>query len=231
MATVLIVDDDVFFTRLVKDLVNRMGHRPVSVNSGQAALERARTEAPDLMITDMMMQPMDGLELCRRIRAQPATASLPVIMMSSREGLALRIQTADLGITALLAKPFDIPEMEARIRRVLSAREEAPPAGRLSGDLSSLELTVIVQGLNLQRKTGCLTIEGSEVHPEVKIWFEKGEVHSATSEAGEGREILSSLATRKSGRFVFDAHTVLPPDQDLRLNFLDVVLILGGDEP
>ncbi|MDF1565572.1 MAG: response regulator [Deltaproteobacteria bacterium] len=235
MATVLIVDDDVFFTRLIKDLVSRMGHRPVTVNSGEAALERLPAEDPELLITDHLMHPMDGLELCRRVRELPAFVDLPILMITARQGLDIWEKGAGLGVVAVIEKPFEFPELEARVRRLLAASARAlpaPRAGRLEGDLESLELTVLVQGLNLQRKTGCLTIEGSGDAPEVRIWFEKGEVHSVTSEerpTEEGKALLAGLSTRREGAYVFEANTVLPPDPNLRMNFFDVVLLLGGD--
>ena len=117
MRTILIVEDEAPLRELLVDLVADAGYRSVQAIHGRQALTLVEQERPDLVLADVMMPVLNGAELCRILKAQPSTASIPVILMSAA-GPAL----ADgAGADAFVDKPFHLNELEALVRRCLHA--------------------------------------------------------------------------------------------------------------
>lgn len=106
MAEILIVDDEPDVRFVLKLAFEAAGHRIVEAHQGVAALERVDDSRPDLVVTDIMMPVLDGLELIRRLRSNPGTATIPILVLSSRA-------TAASGADAALAKPFRAHEVLA----------------------------------------------------------------------------------------------------------------------
>jgi CheY-like chemotaxis protein len=115
MATILIVEDEEPIREIVALVLRDAGHRTFQATHGAQALELVAEEHPDLVISDIMMPVLSGGELCRRLKAEPKTRSIPVILMS-----AAGCKTADgTGRDAFLAKPFELDELEALVQRWL----------------------------------------------------------------------------------------------------------------
>jgi CheY-like chemotaxis protein len=104
MATILVVDDEQPVVDLLTDMLEDEGHTVVSAYNGRIALEMVAHQQPDLVISDVMMPFVDGIQLCRRLREEHDAKSLPVILMSA----ALPPDLASCGANAFLGKPFDI---------------------------------------------------------------------------------------------------------------------------
>lgn len=116
MATILVVDDDAHLREVVQYALEREGHQVILAENGEQGLERALDGGIDLMVLDVMMPEMDGLEVCRQLRAK---SSLPVIFLSSRDDEVDRIVGLELGGDDYVAKPFSPRELVARVRAVL----------------------------------------------------------------------------------------------------------------
>src|SRR3984957_9156427 len=99
MPKILIVDDEPDERFLIRRMFERAGHEVVEADNGAAALDIVRESPPDLVVTDMMMPVMDGAELIRRLRCEPATAGIPILVASSDSHLAV-------GADAVIAKPY-----------------------------------------------------------------------------------------------------------------------------
>ena len=91
-----------------------------------------REAPPDLLILDLNLPVVDGTEVCRLIRARPATAMLPIIMLTARTGETDRVSGLDLGADDYITKPFSLRELAARVRAVLRRRAGRPRVGRLA---------------------------------------------------------------------------------------------------
>ena len=111
MATILVVDDERPLRDLLVDLFESGGHRAVVAIHGRQALALVGTDRPDLVLSDVMMPLMDGIELCRRLKADADTRAIPVILMSAMGERLARGSQAD----AFIAKPFDLEVMEALV--------------------------------------------------------------------------------------------------------------------
>jgi predicted Zn finger-like uncharacterized protein len=120
-AKILVVEDTEFFRVYLKDLLTDAGFQVTTVKDGMEALERLGAERPDLVVTDLLMPRLNGFELCRKIKDHPATASLPVIMMTevyTKKHYQAEAQQ-DHRADDFLTKPFHPEDLLARIRRLI----------------------------------------------------------------------------------------------------------------
>jgi DNA-binding response OmpR family regulator len=130
MTTVLVVDDEPIVREVVVRYLEREGFRTREAGDGDSARRLIEREAPGLVVLDLMLPGMDGLELCRWIRAR---SDLPVIMLTARGEETDRIVGLELGADDYVAKPFSPRELAVRVRAVLRRAERAPESdGRLA---------------------------------------------------------------------------------------------------
>ena len=132
MPTVLVVDDEPIVRGVVVKYLRREGYRTLEAGDGDAALAIVEHERPDLVVLDLMLPGIDGLAVCRRIRAR---SELPVIMLTARAEEADRIVGLELGADDYVTKPFSPRELAARVKTVLRrARTTVPRDERLTFD-------------------------------------------------------------------------------------------------
>jgi two-component system, OmpR family, alkaline phosphatase synthesis response regulator PhoP len=130
---ILIVEDDPDIAELVGRYLDKAGFITDRVASGREALTAVATQPPELLVLDLMLPHVDGLEVCRVLRANETTAALPIIMLTARAEESERIVGLELGADDYLAKPFSPNELVARVRALLRrAHRAAPPAKTLA---------------------------------------------------------------------------------------------------
>jgi two-component system KDP operon response regulator KdpE len=131
---ILIVDDERQITRVLRTSLQSSGYEVTVANNGMEAYDLFRSVSPDLVITDLAMPEMGGIELTRAIRRLSET---PIIVLSVREQETMKVAALDEGADDYVTKPFSMPELLARVRANLrkTAREEAAPAELTVGDL------------------------------------------------------------------------------------------------
>jgi DNA-binding response OmpR family regulator len=160
MGYVLVVDDDTTVAGVVTDYLHRAGYRTARADDGPAALAAIRADAPDLVVLDLMLPGIDGLEVCRRVRA--TTPDLPVLMLTALNETEDRIAGLEVGADDYLAKPFSPRELmlrvEALLRRTRGAEQRSTvlSAGRITVDTAARratrdgeDLTLTVRELDL----------------------------------------------------------------------------------
>ena len=129
MANILVVDDHVDTCKVLVRLLRHLRHQGVCVHDGEAALRYLQMQRPDLMILDVMMPGMDGMEVLRHVRGEASTASIPVVMFSAVTDSAFREHAISKGATDYWAKAgLDFGELEARLQKLL------PPAAKPVSD-------------------------------------------------------------------------------------------------
>jgi CheY-like chemotaxis protein len=119
MARILIIDDEERNRRLFEVFVKADGHEVQTVASGEAGLAAAASNAPDLILLDLMMPGRDGFEVARALKANPATQAIPVIVISSLDDIASHQRLLSSGIDDFIVKPIDRWELSQRILKVL----------------------------------------------------------------------------------------------------------------
>ena len=118
---VLICDDDELLLDLVQYRLSNRGYEVVTAKDGKEALDRARKVAPDAMLLDAMMPGVDGYEVLRRLREDPALAKIPVIMLTARKQENDILTALELGADDYMVKPFIPEELVARLSRLIGA--------------------------------------------------------------------------------------------------------------
>ena len=122
-AKILVVDDVAKNVKLLVDLLTVKGYSAVSASSGREALAKVEAEQPDLVLLDVVMPEMSGYEVCRKIRENPATEILPVVMVTALDPGEERIKGLDSGADDFLTKPINQAELLARVRSLLRIKE------------------------------------------------------------------------------------------------------------
>ena len=123
---VLVVEDEPDISGLLAFHLEREGYQVVQSRNGLDALQLVRTRMPDLVLLDLMLPGIDGLEVCRRLRQDPATRALPVVMLTAKGEEVDRVLGLELGADDYIVKPFSPKEVIARVRAVL--RRSRPAA-------------------------------------------------------------------------------------------------------
>jgi DNA-binding response OmpR family regulator len=140
---ILVVDDEIESLKLIGLMLQRRGYEIVAARSGAQALERAMTGRPDLAILDVMMPDMDGYEVCRRLRADPATAGMAIIMFTSKTLVDDKVAGFQAGADDYLTKPVHPEELASRIETVLlrtahrRVEETSPARAKIIGFLGA----------------------------------------------------------------------------------------------
>jgi CheY-like chemotaxis protein len=116
---ILVVDDEPYMIRLLQHHIERAGYRMVKATNGREALERIRDERPDLVLMDVMMPEINGLEVLAEVRKRAETRDLPVIMMTANAQRFPREEAEAAGVSAFLTKPFSPTQLMAEVRRQL----------------------------------------------------------------------------------------------------------------
>jgi two-component system phosphate regulon response regulator PhoB len=117
--TVLVVDDERDILELVKYNLDKEGYQVTVVATGEDALVATRTKLPDIVILDLMLPGVDGLEVCRRLKSDPKTSSIPIVMLTAKGEEADVVSGLELGAADYVTKPFSPRVLTARIRAVL----------------------------------------------------------------------------------------------------------------
>ena len=125
-ASILIVDDDPDLLELLRITLKQAGYAPRTAATGKEALSKAKRYPPDLIILDVILPDINGFSVCEELRAQDATAALPVILMTVLPGEFPRLVGKELGTVAFLNKPFEVQEMVAQVNRSLSQHPTSP---------------------------------------------------------------------------------------------------------
>ena len=119
VARILIVEDSADIADLITHYLERAGHTVDRLASGSGVLARAQSNAPDLIVLDLMLPGMDGLLVCQALRAEASTARIPIIMLTARGEEADRIRGLELGADDYVTKPFSPKELVARVAAML----------------------------------------------------------------------------------------------------------------
>lgn len=116
MPRILIVDDDITITELMKALVKMEGHEPTTVNDSLQAMEVAQSVNPDLITLDLMMPGLTGFELCELMKNDPRFAHVPIVIVSARDDAESKERARKAGATDYLTKPFGVDDFIGKIK-------------------------------------------------------------------------------------------------------------------
>jgi DNA-binding response OmpR family regulator len=147
---VLVVEDDEDILKLVKMYLDNEGFKTITALNGADALQKVKSEHPDLLVLDLMLPEIDGLEVCKKLRLAPETAVLPIIILTAKSEESETVAGFELGADDYVAKPFSPRALVARIKALFRRLERHPDYREVSAyqygmlllDPSSHEVTV-----------------------------------------------------------------------------------------
>jgi two-component system phosphate regulon response regulator PhoB len=149
---ILVVEDEADLRGLLEYNLRQAGYDVFSRSTGKAGLDAARVERPDLVVLDLMLPEMPGLDVCKALQREPATRGLPILMLTARSAEVDRVLGLELGAEDYVTKPFSVRELLVRVRKILArhgfaetSKEEAPEelrAGPLRVSLDYHRVTV-----------------------------------------------------------------------------------------
>lgn len=151
--TVLLVDDEESIQKLLAFPLEREGFRVVHARDGEEALERFAEQDVDLVVLDLMLPKLGGLEVCRRIRAEES--AVPIIMLTARGDEVDKIVGLEIGADDYITKPFSIREFMSRVRALLRRAQLPPPSAR--------DEVIERDGLRIDTATRVVTVDGRAV--------------------------------------------------------------------
>jgi DNA-binding response OmpR family regulator len=157
IARILLADDEPNLVWAVQRSLSDEGYEVLTARDGIEALALAERQHPDLIILDITMPRLDGLQVCQRLRRDPELAAVPILFLTARSAVEDRIIGIDEGADDYLSKPFDLRELKARIRGILRRSRSTSAAGDAHPDA---EPCLTVGALTLDLDTCQVTIEG-----------------------------------------------------------------------
>jgi DNA-binding response OmpR family regulator len=153
MSRVLVVEDDKDIADLIVHYLQRAGHVVDTLGSGALVLPRVSSARPDLIVLDVMLPGMDGMQVCEALRHAPSTAAIPIIMLTARGEEGDRIAGLELGADDYVTKPFSPKELVARVAALLRRTERSAPDDILKYGSVTIDIgrhTVVVNGAEVR---------------------------------------------------------------------------------
>jgi CheY-like chemotaxis protein len=229
---ILLVDSDARSLRVVEVSLRKEGYTVACAGDGEAALEFAAAQAPDLVIADTKLPKMDGYALVRGLQDRPELAVVPVIFLSATHSVEDKIRALELGVEDVLTKPVFVRELLARVNVVLARRAQeslaspkvsTPPRTHFSGSISDMTVVDLLQTFEIGRKSGAITFKSGSRRGSV--WFKDGKVVDAEVGTLRGEEAVYRLLVWNEADFEVDFAS---PEREDVVEASTSVLIMEG---
>jgi len=222
---ILIVEDDDHTLELIATVLETNGYEIETQQSGRAALASIKKKTPDLIISDIMMPEMNGLELIKTLKLDPVKSQIPFLFLSAKISVHDRVKGLDLGADDYICKPFMMEELLARVKSRLRINNELQIArrseGELSGDLSIFPVIDLIQILKLEKKTGEIRVMDKTLKAEIRI--NSGEIVDVSYGDYSGLKAFRSIIAIQKGRFSFlSSETMF--EEKIKLNTQELIV-------
>jgi DNA-binding response OmpR family regulator len=225
---ILIADDDPLLAKMLEITLIQENLITYTLSDGQEVLEKIHQINPDVIIADIMMPGIDGYELFRCLRKDPATAFIPFIFLSAKTSLIDQLEGFRMGADDFVCKPFKLEDLIVRLQRVIQRAARScffNMRADFSGTLTQMKIADIIQIIELNHKTGELSFKNSKGKQMGKAFFKDGNlIHSHTSLL-EGEEAFYELMGEINGYFEF---SVTPVDTMQTITIPNMSVLLNG---
>jgi two-component system response regulator RpaA len=162
MAKIIVVDDDLAIQTLIRVNLEMQGHRVLTANDGVEGYALIQQATPDLVILDVMMPNMDGYTVCQRLRKNPSLEHIPVLMLTALGVVEDKVKGFDVGADDYLVKPFELPELQVRVRALLRRSGRLPKSASSQEILSAGDLTLIPENLEVKVQQSIVKLTPTE---------------------------------------------------------------------
>lgn len=236
---VLVVDDDPWIRQLIRTMLSHSDYDCDEAENGKQGLAKALSYHPDLIISDILMDTMDGWTFIRQLRSRSEFNLVPVIFLTALDSEEDRIKGFHVGADDYLVKPFHHDEFQARIEKAFKSIDRMRdyvekvaayenPTLALKGSLKELGLSSLLTLFELEKKTGILILKTVEPSSEGRIFFRKGNILDAMvtgHETEQGAFAIYTMLQWSSGQFEFLAVDV---DMKKKINESTTNLLMNG---
>jgi DNA-binding response OmpR family regulator len=211
--SLLLVDGDARSLRVLEVSLRKAGFTVTTAVNGPDALEKLALSTPDLVISETKLEEMDGYELCKQLKANPAWAEIPFVFLTAQTGIEHKVKGLELGVDDYLTKPIYIKEVVTRLQILLQKRqrtrieERRDGRTRFVGRLSDMAVVDLIQTIEISRKSGVIQFTG-EVGRQAAIYFRDGKVIDAEAGPLQGEDAVYRLLTWNDGAFEVVFRTV-----------------------
>lgn len=225
----LLVDGDAKSLRVMEVSLRKAGFSVATAANGLEALERCEAQAPDLVVSELRMPVLDGLEFCKRFKADPRFRDVPFLFLTAQKSVEARVQGLELGVDDYLTKPIYVKEVVARVRLLLQKREKERLSRRdgetgMTGSLADMGIVDLVQTFELGRKTGALHLLDRRGR-RGEVYFRDGRVVDAEVGERRGERAFYRLLDWNEGTFRLEFG---PHDRRDRIEVATQALVLEG---
>jgi CheY-like chemotaxis protein len=225
----LLVDGDAKSLRVMEVSLRKAGFSVATAANGLEALERCEAQPPDLVVSELRMPVLDGLEFCKRFKADPRFREVPFLFLTAQKSVETRVQGLELGVDDYLTKPIYVKEVVARVRLLLQKREKERLSRRdgeagFSGSLADMGIVDLVQTFELGRKTGALHLLDARGR-KGEVFFRDGRVVDAKVGERRGERAFYRLLDWSEGSFRIEFG---PHDRRDRIELTTQALLLEG---
>lgn len=171
---ILVVDDEAVLVETIAYNLEQAGYRVVTASDGNSALEAARSEDPDLILLDIMLPGIDGLEVCRQLRRESGTATTPIVMLTAKSDEIDKVVGLEVGADDYVTKPFGRRELLARVRALLrrvdypAASEERQPAQDPAQEVRPVSRELVAGPLRIDLAGRRVNCRGQEMELQPK---------------------------------------------------------------
>ncbi len=214
--SLLLIDGDSRGLRVLEVALARQGFTVVTASDSDAALAALAADPPSVIISEIKLAPIDGFELCQRIRANPAWAAIPFVFLTTATAIEDKVRGLALGVDDYLTKPIYIKEVVARLDLIAQKRQHARPrtnsqdpdgATRMVGRLADMRAHELIQTVEVSRKSGVIQL-ASTSGQQAAIYFRDGRVIDAEAGPLQGEDAVYRLLTWTDGAFEVVMRTV-----------------------
>ncbi len=225
---VLMVDDEIDYLTLLKLRLVNEGFTVFVTDNAPDALVLMERELPDIVIADVVMPGMDGIEMYRKMREIQRVGDTPLLFLSAKDETKMKVEALHLGAEDYLVKPVEFKELAARIRNIIRRDTRRRKSAAVSvgqgvmGDLKNLGIPEIVQTLHLGLKTACVTVKGGQAD-EGRIYFSNGRISHCETGTLAGEEAFYRLLHLQEGLFVI-AHGQTTKKRTIDMDEMQLIL-------
>lgn len=150
MNKILVIDDDIAINELIKVNLELNGYNVLQAHDGTTGFAIAKQELPDLIILDVMMPEVDGYTVAQRIRQNPTTEETPILMLTALSQLNDKVKGFDIGVDDYLVKPFEMEELQVRVRALLKRSRKIPESMATKELLVFKEVTLLPESYSVK---------------------------------------------------------------------------------
>ncbi len=227
--TILVADGDPKNLQILRDSLEASGFEVIVAADGLQAWQKISSEVPDLILSEVNLPKLDGFQLLEKLKADPATSTIPLMFLTNRRELQDRVRSLRGGVKDYMIKPLHVKEVLARIRMILRRmervkEEEVDSSHKLVGRLEEFSPVDLIESFGVERKTGVLTLN-NENNRSGEIYFREGAVVNSSLGNLKAEKAVYQMLPWKRGHFTMIFKDITVPDE---ISVSNLGLLLQG---